>query len=376
MTLRLRTQILKELLSTLRDPRARMVLIGPPLMQLVIFSYAATLDVRNVNVAVLDQDRGAVAREWVERVDAAWFVDALEPVENLEALADRIDRQEVLIGLHIPSNFSTNAALGRTASVQVILDGRRANAAQIASGYLGTIAQDLSLQLRTGGLSGGLENTASQASPSAVVRHWFNPNLIYMWFIVPSLSGILAMMIALLVTALSIARERELGTFDQLLVSPATSLEIILGKTVPAVLIGMALASVMILAGIFVFRVPFQGSFPLLFASLLLFILSVVGIGLMLSAICQTQQQAILGTFAIAIPIVLISGFATPVENMPAGLQSLAEFSPLKHYLVIVQGSFLKALPPAEVYANAWPMAVLATITLTSAVVVVQRRLQ
>lgn len=368
--MRLRTQILKELLCTLRDPRSRMVLIGPPLMQLIIFSYAATLDVRNVDVAVLDQDRGALAREVVERVAAAWFVDDLEVVPNLDALGNRIDRQEVLIGLHIPPDFSASVASGRPGQVQVILDGRQANAAQIALGYLGAIVQELSVEL------GDDEEAWAASRPTAVTRHWFNPNLIYMWFIVPSLSGILAMMIALLVTALSIARERELGTFDQLLVSPATPLEIIVGKTVPAVVIGTVLALIMILAGIFVFRVPFHGSFGLLFGSLLLFILSVVGIGLMLSAICQTQQQAILGTFAVAIPTVLISGFATPVENMPVALQALAELSPLKHYLVIVQGSFLKAMPTAEILANAWPMIALATVTLSMSVFVVQRRLQ
>ena len=369
MRSQLRAQIVKELLSTLRDPRARLLLIGPPLLQLVVFSFAATLDVRNVDIAVLDLDGGPAAIELVERVETASFVDRLERVDDLEALGDAIERQEALVALHIPPGFSGDLAAG-SGTVQVLLDGRQANAAQIAFSYLGAITRQLSVELATA------QGAPPGAGPRTVVRHWFNPNLVYHWFIVPSLSGILAMIISLFVTALSIARERELGTYDQLLVSPATPLEIIVSKTIPALVVGTVLATVMVLAGHWIFRIPFTGSPGLLMASLVLFITSIVGIGLMLSAICQTQQQAILGTFAITIPVILISGFATPVENMPQFLQGLAQLSPLKHYLVIVQGSFLKALPASEVLANAWPMAAIAAVTLSVSVVFVQRRLQ
>lgn len=381
---RLHAQVRKELLSTLRDPRARAVLIGPPLLQLVVFSYAATLDVRNVDVAVLDRDRGAVSRDLVQRVEAAWFVDEVHVASSLDELGALIERQEALMALHVAAGFSADVAAGRPARAQLLLDGRRGNAAQIAAGYLGEIVAEMSRERAPPALpaqAASLDATTSSGSAGTgraevVVRHWFNPNLRYVWFIVPSLAGILAMFISLLVTALSIARERELGTFDQLLVSPATSLEIIVGKTIPTLVLGTVLALVMVLAGIFVFRIPFTGSFALLFGSLLLFIVSVVGLGLMLSAVCQTQQQAILGTFALGIPMILISGFATPVENMPGWLQVVAEASPLKHFLIIVQGLFLKALPLADVLAHAWPMAVIAAVTLSTAVVFVQRRLQ
>ena len=374
---RLRAQIVKEMLSTLRDPRARFVLIVPPLVQLFVFSYAATLDVRNVDVAVFDDDRGSVARELTQRIESASFVGELTRVPSLDALHESINRQDALLAVHFAPGFSADAISGlssRQAKVQVILDGRRGNAAQIALGYLAGITRELSVEV--GAATGAGAGSVAGLEVGAIVRHWFNPNLIYLWFIVPSLSGILAMFISLLVTALSIARERELGTFDQLLVSPATSVEIILGKTVPTLIVGTALALVMILAGIFIFRIPFTGSFWLLLASLVLFIVSIVGIGLMLSAISQTQQQAILGTFSIGIPIVLISGFATPVENMPYWLQLAAQASPLKHFLVIVQGSFVKALPPSEVFANAWPMALIACVTFTAALLFTQRRLQ
>jgi len=369
MIRRLKSQVIKELLSYLRDPKSRAILIGPPLMQLLIFSFAATLSVRNVDLAVYDADAGRWSTEVVARLEGASFVDEVIQVSSPAELGELIDERRVLAALSFPADFSRDVAAGRPAELQVIVDGRSANSGQVALSYIEAITSGLGVEL-----AGGRGDPA--ATGGAVVRHFFNPNLIYQWFVVPSLAGILAMIISLLVTSLSIARERELGTFDQLLVSPAKPLEIIAGKTLPALILGSLLAGVMITAGIFVFRVPFNGSLGLLVASLVLFILSVVGIGLAISSISQTQQQAILGAFSVAVPVILTSGFATPVENMPAWLQVVAQVNPLKHFLLIVQGTFLKALPPTDVFHNAWPMAAIALVTLTSAVLFVQRKLQ
>lgn len=351
----------------LRDPKSRFVLIGPPVVQLLIFSLAATLEITNADIAVQNRDNGKWGYELTARLGAASFVRRLHAAHSAGDVAGMIDRREVIAAVDIPEDFSRDIASGRRATAQVILDGRRANGAQILLGYLNTIVAGLNAELaeRTGSIS---ERIA--------VRHWFNPNLIYRWFIVPSLGGTLVMFVTLLVTALSIARERELGTFDQLLVSPCTPTEIIVAKIVPALLLGAALGLVMSAAGIYGFRIPFTGSFPLLLASLLLFIVSIVGIGLMISSICSTQQQAILGTFAVGVPAVLVSGFATPVENMPMVLQWLAQGIPLTHYLIILQGSFLKALPPSEIFAHAWPMAVIACVTLSAATLFVRGKLQ
>jgi ABC-2 type transport system permease protein len=367
MITRLSAQIVKELLSLLRDPKSRLTLIVPPLLQLFVFSFAVTLDVTNVSIAVLNDDSGRWSREMIQRIEGAQFVSRLEYVSTPTELAATIDRREATAALHFPADFSRDVGAGAPAVAQVLLDGRRANSAQIAFGYMSAIAEQLGLEL----------SRSARAQPAEIaVRHWYNPNLIYRWFLVPSLSGMLAMLISLVVTSLSIARERELGTFDQLLVSPAKPLEIIVGKTVPALLIGTLLGSLMISAGVFAFRIPFTGSVLWLFASLVLFILSIVGIGLMLSSICRTQQQAILGTFSFAIPITLISGFTTPIENMPEWLQLIAAASPLKYYLIIVRGTFLKALPSAEIFANAWPMALIALVTLSLAILIVKRNLQ
>ncbi|HET8941102.1 MAG TPA: ABC transporter permease, partial [Rudaea sp.] len=332
---RLRAQIVKELLSILRDPRSRLIVFLPPLMQLLIFTFAATLEVRNANIAVYNQDAGRWSHEMQARIGVADFVDKVYAVHSRDELRARIDQRQVIAALDMGPNFSRDIAAGRTGTMQVIVDGRRSNAGQITVGYLNAIAADVAATARQ-------DNRRASA---VVLRHWFNPNLIYRWFVVPALSGILVFFSALMITALSIARERELGTFDQLLVSPTTTGQIIVAKAMPALAIGTVLGLMMIAAAVFVFQVPFTGSFWLLLPSLLLFILSVVGIGLMISAVSATQQQAILGAFAIGVPAVLMSGFATPVENMPMVLQWIAQAIPLTHFLVIVEGTFLKAMP-------------------------------
>lgn len=363
---RLFAQIVKELLCMLRDPRSRIALIGPPLAQLLIFAFANTLEVKHADLAVLNRDSGRAAFELVARIGSASFCETLRTVRSEAELAGLVERREVLAGLVIPESFSRDLAAGRPARAQVILDGRRSNTSQVLFGYLSRVAGTLGAEL-----AGAPDPAAATA-----VRHWYNPNLIYTWFVVPSLGGILVMFSCLLTTGLSIARERELGTFDQLLVSPCTPLEIIVAKMTPALLICSVLGTFMAGMGVFAFGIRFTGSFPLLLLSLAVFVLSMVGIGLMLSAICRTQQQAILGTFAFGVPVVVMSGFATPVENMPPVLQWLAQLIPLKYYLVILQGSFLKALPAAEVLANLWPMALIALATLTAATLFVKGRLE
>lgn len=368
LSITLRAQIVKELLCLLRDPKARFIIIGPPILQLLVFSFAVTLDVRNASVAVLDRDGGRWSQELQANLGAAGgFVGRVIRVSSTDQLAAALEQRQALLALVIPDTFSRDVASGRPASLQAIVDGRRANSGQVALSYVEAVAARLGATIRPG--------APPQAEPVAL-RHAYNPNLIYRWFVVPSLAGILSMLSALLVTALSIARERELGTFDQLLVSPTTPGEIIAAKTLPALLIGTVLGLAMVAAGTFAIGIPFTGSIVLLTAAMVLFILSVVGIGLAISAVCATQQQAILGTFAVVVPMVLMSGFATPVENMPQLLQWCSQAIPLTHFLVIVQGSFLKAMPASAVAAHAWPLALIAAVTLAAATVLVRSRLQ
>ncbi|MEE4241014.1 MAG: ABC transporter permease [Desulfopila sp.] len=362
----LKALIIKELLSYLRDPKSRMTLIIPPLMQLLIFSYAATLDINNVDLVVLNHDNGTYSREVIERVSAGGFISHIETVSTEAELKQAIDERRALAALRFQADFSRRLLAGTPAEMQVILDGRRANSAQVAQNYFSAIVADINREI----------HPVIESQPQLEIRNWYNPNLIYQWFIVPALVGTLAMASSLIICALSIAREREMGTFEQLLVAPTTPLAVIIGKMIPALIVGSSLGCVMIAAGVLLFRIPFTGSLPLLLLGLVVFIISVVGIGLMISSICSTQQQAILGTFSVIVPLILLSGFATPVENMPELLQAVSEANPLKHFLVIVQGSFLKSLSPKEVFLAIRPMFLIFFVTFTLAVVFVRKNLQ
>lgn len=366
MLIRLHAQFIKELLCILRDPRNRVVVFVPPLLQLLIFSYAATLEVRNVDIAVYNQDTGREAQEFVWHLEAARFIAQVHHVHSNTALREQLAQGKVIAAITLPADFSRSIAISGSGHVQVLIDGRRSNSGQIVMGYLSSIARDIRFTT----------DTLPVPETSIAVRHWFNPDLDYLWFIVPGLTGTLAFFSALMITALSIARERELGTFDQLLVSPASTLEIVLSKSLPALVISTLLAFLMIAMAIWFFRIPFTGAFGLLLIGLVLFVLSAVGIGLVISAISMTQQQAILGGFVIGVPTVLISGFATPVENMPVLLQWLAQAIPLTHFLIIIEGCFLKALPPRDILDHLWPLAIIALAALPMAMIFARNRLQ
>lgn len=361
----LRAQIVKEILCTLRDPRSRMSLIVPPILQLVLFAFAVTLDVSNVNIGVLDMDGGRHSQEFVTTLNQAKFVGNLYVVHSQKELEDQIETGKTIASINIPQGFSAKIGNRETAIAQVLIDGRRANSGQIVYSYIQAIASNM-----------GASATLPQGPQPSSIRYWFNPSLIYQWFTVPSLAAVLVTMTALGITSMSIARERELGTFDQLLVSPANYVEIIIAKTMPALIIAPIMGLMMIFAAIFLFGVPFNGNFPLLVLCIYIHIFAVVGIGLIVSAISQTQQQAILGMFTIAVPMMLMSGFSTPTENMPQFMQYIAEAIPNKHTLLILQGSFLKGQGFADIFRNLWPLILTGFIGLSAATIIVRNRLQ
>lgn len=355
----------KEALAVLRDPRSRLVLVGPPFVQLVIFSFAATLEASNIRIGVLDRDGGPAAIELVQRIGGSPTFTEIVRLESPAHLRRAIDERRLLVALHIQKGFSGDLAAGRPAQIQAILDGRRANAAQIVSGYLEQIVD--SLNAETAAIAVARDTTLTP-------RTLFNPNRLYRWFIVPALCGTLPMLIAIVITSLSVARERELGTFDQLLVSPVSATETLIGKTLPAFTLAFAEAGLMVALAIFVFGIPFTGSLAIYMACAGVFLLSAVGVGLFVSALATTQQQAILGVMMILVPAVTLSGLATPVENMPIWLQVVAEVNPLKHFLILSRGLFLKALPAEEAFRHAWPLAMIAVVMLTAAAALFRAR--
>lgn len=368
MWIRLKALIIKELLAILRDPRGRMVIIVPPILQLFVFSYAATLEVTNVDIAVLNRDSGKWGQELIQRIEGAPSFRRIQRTDDQNKIHELIDHQEVIAAVQIGPDFSRALEAGRAGDVQVILDGRRSNASQIVAGYLNQIIARLAADLAT--------PRQLSAAVTIVPRNWFNPNLTYIWFTVPSLVAIIALLIGLIVTALSVARERELGTFDQLMVSPLRTHEILIGKLTPPMLIGLFHITIYVLTAVFFFEIPLRGSLLLLYGSALFYLASVVGIGLFISSLSMTQQQAILGAFVFMVPAVLLSGFATPIENMPAWLQPITYVNPLRYFLVVVKGVFLKDIPLSEVLHNTLPLALIALFTLSAAAWLFRSRLE
>ncbi|MHC1551630.1 ABC transporter permease [Phyllobacterium sp. K27] len=367
--IRIKALIVKELLAVLRDPKSRLILIGPPIIQLVVFSYAATLEVKNVDIMILNRDGGTWGQELVHRIDGAPTFRTILYAQDPATVRDAIDRQQVIAAVQIGQSFSRDIEARRPAEIQIILDGRRSNASQLVAGYLNQIVSGIAADTPAG-------RSAALTEIEVIPRNWFNQNLIFQWFMVPNLIASIALLIGLIVTALSIARERELGTFDQLMVSPLRTHEILIGKLTPPMIIGLFHMTIYILAAVFIFSVPLRGSLLLLYGSAVVYLAAVVGIGLFISALSMTQQQAILGAFLFMVPAMLLSGFATPIENMPAWLQPVTFVNPLRYFLVIVKGVFLRDLPASEVLANTIPLALIAITTLTAASWLFRRRLE
>jgi ABC-2 type transport system permease protein len=345
--------IYKEIITLLQDKKTRFVLIGPPILQLFVFALAATLEVKNISTVIFNQDGGRHGYELIQRINGSPTFTKIKFVNTESSLRKRIDKQKALVAIHIPQNFSQLLEAGKQAKIQVIMDGRKSNTAQIVSGYITQLATQYGQELQNKG-----------DTTLLLERNWFNPNLVYLWMTIPSLVCTLSMMIALIVTSLSVARERELGTFDQILVSPLMLHEILIGKVVPAVVIAMFEGLIIWGCGVFVLKVPFTGSFFLLLIAIFCLVMSIVGIGLCISAISKTQQQAILGTFIFMVPAVTLSGYASPIENMPKWLQVLTYANPLKYSLVTVRGLFLKNISLAEVLMQTWPVIVICLCTM------------
>jgi ABC-2 type transport system permease protein len=357
---RIRSLIVKELLAVLRDPRGRYILIVPPIVQMLVFSVAATQEVTNVRVAILNEDWGTVGRDLVARIEGSTNFSRIQYLRGNGDIAPAIDSRSVLMVVHIGPDFSRRIEGGMQAQVQLILDGRRSNAAQIVAGYANAIIEGFERELASA------HRTPPPASVVAA-RIWFNPNLETTWNTVPALVAVLTTLMGLVVTALSVAREREIGTFEQLLVSPLDPHEIVIGKTVPSLIIGLAEGTVMVVVGVFIFHVPFQGSFLLLYLAMTVFLAAVIGVGLFISSLAMTQQQGILGAFVFMVPAMLLSGFATPIENMPEWLQTFTLVNPLRYYVTIVKGLFLKGMPAPMVLQLLWPLALMAVVTLSGA---------
>ena len=356
----------KEVLAIFKDPANRVILIVPVIVQSMIFGYGATYDLNHVSYAVLDQSEGEASKELIARLDGSGIFVRAATLRNPGDIARVIDDGQALLVLHFAPDFDARLTSSGGAPLQLVLDGRNSTTANMAAGHLGTLVAQFNAT-----------RTAS-SSVSAVgveTRAWFNPNLESRWNIVPALIASLSMLQTLLLAALSVAREREQGTFDQLLVTPMRPMEILIGKALPSIAVGLIQASLIFAVALWWFQIPFSGSALLLYAALATFATACVGIGLSISALSLNMQQAMVYAFVLIMPLMLLSGLVTPVSNMPWSLQMLTYADPLRFAIELVRRVYLEGAGWSDVYTEFWPMVAVALVTLPVAAWLFRNRL-
>jgi ABC-2 type transport system permease protein len=354
----------KEFIQILRDPRMKFILFVAPVVQLLVFGYAATTDVRNIATAVLDRDNSVASRELVGRFVHSGYFEVVGYVSDDEQVRQELDHGRARAALVVDHGFAEDLAAGRTARLQIILDGTDSTTARVVMDYGTRIAGQFSDSV----LATRLERLGAAARPPGRVdlrsRNWFNDNLESRDYYVPGVIAMIVMLVTLLLTSMAVVREKEIGTMEQIMVTPITPTEFILGKTVPFALIGFLNVIVVTVAGVFWFEVPIRGSLALLFASTALYLMTALGVGLLISTISRTQQQAMMSTFFFYFPAILLSGFMFPIANMPEAIQWLTYANPLRYFLVIVRGIFLKGVGADILWPQMLGLFVLGCLTL------------
>ena len=347
----------KELLAIFKDSSSRVILVGPIIMQSLLFGYAAMFDLSNIPYALLDQSHDAASTALIAKLDGAGVFHRVATLQRQHDIAALLDTQQALLAVHIGPRLEQQMTAGATAKIQLLIDARNSNTAGSAAAYVGAVIDRYNAEWRAKqGLSG---------PPLAIeTRAWFNPNLETRWNVMPGMIAALSMVQTLLLTALSVAREREQGTFDQLLVTPLSLPVIMIGKAIAPILVGLMQSTLVLLITLFWFKVPLAGSLATLYLGLLLFTTASVGIGLSISALSANMQQAMLYTFVLIMPMMLLSGLATPVRNMPDLLQFMTYANPLRFAIDLVQRVYLEGVGLATVAPDFVPLLVITAVTL------------
>ena len=355
--LRIVSLIRKEALALLRDPRSRVILILPPLLQSFLFGYAATFDLNHAPYAVYDEDHSAASADLLARFDGSGVFQRIATIDRSADIARLIDNRDALLVVRIGPDFQRRLAAGQSADVQIIVDGRNSNTGGTAVGYVNSIVDSFNADWRA---AHGLTDPPLKVS----VRAWYNGNLETSWNMIPGLIGTITLLQVLMLTALSVAREREDGTFDQLLVTPIRPSEIMIGKALPSTVVGLVQATIIFLVAELWFQIPFAGSLITLYSGLVLFVIAAVGIGLFVSSLVANMQQAMLFSFVLLMPFILLSGLATPIANMPDVFQLITLIDPLRYALDITRRVYLEGVGLGVLFGDLWPMVVIAVVTL------------
>jgi len=364
---RIREMLIKEFIQVLRDPRMKSIIFLMPVIQLMVFGYAVSTDVRDVATAVYDLDNSVASRELVARFVKSGYFEVIEHVDTDSRARELLDRGEARVVLRMNRGFGDDLRAGRTVALQLILDGTDSNTAGIVLDYAAKIAEQFSRKVL---LTRFTRVRGAARQPGRVElqsRAWFNDNLESRNFYVPGIIAMLVMLATLLLTSMAVVREKEIGTMEQIMVTPITPVEFILGKTVPFAIIAFIDVVLITVVGVFWFDVPIRGSILLLFVATAVYLMTTLGVGLLISTISQTQQQAMMSTFFFYFPAILLSGFIFPVANMPRVVQWLTYLNPLRHFLVIVRGIFLKGVGPDILWPQLAILAVMGVCTLSLA---------
>ncbi|MBI3994454.1 MAG: ABC transporter permease [Nitrospirae bacterium] len=368
MIQRILTMAWKEAKQLQRDPRLFPILFIAPMVQLILLGYGATFDLKNLAIAVWDQSRTAQSRAYVRAFIPTEYFIVKDYVGSYTEAIDRLDRGKAVMALVIPPDFGRQVQGGRPAEVQVIVDGSNSNTALIGLSYINRITEDFSSRVR-------LKPIEARSGVDNRLRVWYNPELLSKNYMIPGVIAVLLIVITSMMTALGIVKEKEIGTIEQLIVTPLRRSELMIGKLLPFVVIGFFDIGVVLIFGIFWFDVPVRGSIPLLFALSAVYILTTLGLGLFISTISKTQNQAQLATFFIMLPMMILSGFAFPIANMPVFFQDLSYLSPVRYFLIIIRGIFLKGAGLDTLWPQVVPLAVLAVVIFSMSVLRFRRTL-
>ena len=339
---RVRYLLVKELIQVLREKRLRMALIIPPLFQLIIFGYAANLDVKDIRTAVRDLDQSVESRDIISRFTSSKYFDIFYFPQTPEEIEQLIRKGDIALSIEIPSGFSRKLKKGDTATVQILVDGTESNTAMIALGYVNRILSEYSTMVLVKRLNRAGMIDFEEAGVEIEDRTWFNPTFESRLFFIPGVIASIAFLLPIILTAMAVVREREIGTLEQIMVTPLRPWELMVGKTLPFASLGLLEVIMITLIGVLWFEIPFRGNPFILLLGSILFLMSSVGIGLFISTISSTQQQAQISIFLFAMPSFILSGFVFPLENLPTWIRNLTYVNPLRYFLVIIRGVFLK----------------------------------
>jgi ABC-2 type transport system permease protein len=334
-----------------RDPKLLRIVIMAPVFQLFIFGYAVTTDVRHISTAILDEDRTAASRDFAERFVRSRYFDFDYSLGDPRQINRLLDTGRAQMALRIPKGFAEDLDRRRTAKVQIILDGSDSMTAGIISGYVGAVIREYSARLALDRLDRMRAVIPQVPRLDPRLRVWYNPDLKSVNYMVPGVMCMILLVVTMLLTSLAIVKEREVGTLEMLIVTPIKARELMIGKTVPFIILGFVDMVLVLIVAVLWFRVPVAGSVLLLFALAAVFLLTSLGTGLFISTVSRTQQQAMMTSFFIMMPSIILSGFMFPIENMPHVIQGLTYIIPLRYFLVIIRGIFLKG----NGFAILWP---------------------